>query len=90
MASSAPSGRRPAAQVICILTWAKSHRRRNRVANDFLRVIECRTDQAPIKRVWMAKVVDLARYRSAASPMHSTRKGKRPHVDHDPPRRYWP
>jgi hypothetical protein len=93
MASSAPSGRRPTAQVICMLTWAKSYRRRNRVANNFVRVIESRKDGGaltPIKRVWMAKVVDMARYRLAVAQTYGTRKGKLPHVDHDPSRRYRP
>jgi hypothetical protein len=93
MASSVPSGRRPTAQVICMLTWAKSCRRRNRVANNFVRVIESRKNRGaltPIKRVWMAKVVDIVRYRLAVAQTYSTRKGKLPHVDYDPPRRYRP
>jgi hypothetical protein len=93
MALSASSGRRPTAQAICMLTWAKSYRRRNRRANNFIRVIESRTDgraPTPIKRVWMAKVVDIVRYRLAAGQTYSTRKGKLPHVNHDPSRRYRP
>ena len=67
MASLTPLKRRPAAQVICMLTWAMSHRRRNCFANAFVRAFERRKDGAspkPVTGVWKATVLDIARSRS--------------------------